>query len=643
LLLEKHRESKAIILEKLERLADIADAVGMDSLARDIRHERLAKLENERFHLVVLGEFNHGKSTFVNAMLGTELLPTGITPTTAALNHVVYSETPTAMVLTKEGNTIDLPPAEVGEWLTVAGDKYENVQRVEIGFPSELLEGNITLVDTPGVNDLNEQRADITYGYVPRADAVIFLLDASQALKDSEREFLSSHVLEGSKDRLIFVLGKIDLLSEAEQDAVITYVKSGLKKLVDDPAVFPLSAKAWLDTRDPECGFPELLTYMERFLDTDRSQIVLDNAAVDAERTAALVQQNLGIKMHALGLDMDDLEKRVDDVRTQLVASKRQIDDLHVRIKAEIEAIKSQAQLALTDFAQRFAKVIPHEIDRVDANDLKQYLGPFVQDKFKEWSEMQGLRVSRSLEKLAEEVITITNENVAEAFHTLSSRLGPSQTKVSIDTDSFMYDLGVYAVGALGTTVFLFVNTLAGGLLTLAAPVLAIVVKSKVSGDIKEQAKERAPGVILTAGEAMAPYFDECIDDFGERLRNFVTSAGVNLYKGITEVLEKTVQQRHDAHDAIAPLVQEVRDHSLEVAQLRIDLGKAREAIWADRGGTPGSQSDEPVVPEEMPMRQGPPPIPDDAGNIEAADIISEEDEETVPPPPDDETRKDLN
>ena len=642
MLLEKHRESKAIILEKLERLVDIADRAGMDSLARDIEHQRIPKLDNERFHLVVLGEFNHGKSTFVNAMLGTELLPTGITPTTAVLNHVVYSETARANVLKSDGERIELSASEAESWLTVAGGKHDDVQRVEIGYPSELLKGNITLVDTPGVNDLNEQRADITYGYVPRADAVIFLLDASQALKDSEREFLSSHVLEGSKDRLIFVLGKIDLLSKEEQDAVIGYVKTGLKKFVDSPVVFPLSAKDWLDTRDPESGFPALLQHLERFLDTDRSQIVLDNAAVDAERTAALVQQNLGIKMHALGLDMSDLSSRVADVRSQLVASKRQIDDLHIRIKAEIEAIKSQTQLALTDFAQQFARVIPHEIDRVDADDVKKYLGPFVQDKFKEWSERQGMQVSRSLERLAEEVITITNENVAEAFHTLSSRLGPSQTSVEIDTDSFMYDLGVYAVGALGTTVFLFVNTLAGGLLTLAAPVLAIVLKSKVAGDIKEQARERAPGVILSASETMAPFFDECIDDFGQRLRNFVTSAGVNLYKGITEVLEATIKQRQESQDVIAPLVKEVQDDSIEVVQIRLALQKSREAIWADRLAP--EATGEPVDPEVMPMKKGPPPIPSDAGTIEAADIISEEkDEDTPLPGSDDESRKDLN
>ncbi len=640
-MLEKHLDSKASILERLKRLAEIAEALGMQSLSNDIRHQRIQKLEGEQFHLVVLGEFNHGKSTFVNALLGTELLPTGITPTTATINHLVYADQPHAKALTMDGEEIELSPSEIAEWVTVAGAHSANVSRLEIGYPSEMLENNITLVDTPGVNDLNEQRADITYGYVPRADAVIFLLDAAQALKDSEREFLSSHVLEGSKDRLIFVLGKIDLLSDEEREAVTIYVRKGLSKFVEDPKVFPLSAKTWLDSRDPESGFPELLDYLDGFLDTDRAQIVLDNAAVDAERTAALVQQNLGIKLHALGLDMSDLEERVVEVKTHLDSSKRKIDDLHVRIDAEIEAIKSQVQLALADFTQHFARAIPHEIDRVDSDDLKQYLGPFVQDKFKEWSEMQGMRVSQALEKLAEQIIAVTNENVAEAFNSLSSRLGPSQTKVEIDTDSFMYDLGVYAVGALGTTVFLFVNTLAGGLLTLAAPILAIVIKSKVAGDIKEQAKERAPGVILEAGSAMGPFFDESINDFGDRLRNFVTTAGTNLYRGITEVLEKTIEQRREGHDAIAPLVEEVREQALEVATIAVELEKAREQIWDGRRRTPTS---EPIDAEPAPDATVPPEFIHDE-DIDSIELVDDDDvvEISEDESSEDESRKDLN
>ena len=206
-------ERKAAIRGVLVDLGAAAEAVGLHSVARDVREARLPKLDEERFTIVVLGEFNHGKSTFVNSLLGQDVLPTGITPTTASINHVVYAPNPTARVVFTSGESRNLDPSQLKEWVTVAGGHASEVAYVELGFPSELLTNNVVLVDTPGVNDLNEQRAEVTYGYVPRADAVVFLLDAGQALKDSEREFLRSRVLESARDRLIFVLGKMDLLN----------------------------------------------------------------------------------------------------------------------------------------------------------------------------------------------------------------------------------------------------------------------------------------------------------------------------------------------------------------------------------------------------------------------------------------------
>ena len=86
ILLDHHKSAKREIIARFQQLAEVADGVGMVTLARDIRTTRIPKLEAERFHLVVLGEFNHGKSTFVNAMLGDDILPTGITPTTASIS-----------------------------------------------------------------------------------------------------------------------------------------------------------------------------------------------------------------------------------------------------------------------------------------------------------------------------------------------------------------------------------------------------------------------------------------------------------------------------------------------------------------------------------------------------------------------------
>src|SRR4029078_11862827 len=137
--------------------------------------------------------------------------------------------------------------------------------------------------------------------------------------------------------------------------------------------------------------------------------------------------------------------------------------------------------------------------------------------------------------------IAVTNESVGEASAALASRLGRAETAVDIEVDSFKYDVGIYAVGALGTTMFIFVNALAGGLLTLAAPILAIVLKSKVAGDIREQAKERVPARGLKGADAMKTHVDKCIDDFGKRLSEFVSNAGNTLYKGINEILERTM------------------------------------------------------------------------------------------------------
>src|SRR6476659_7203490 len=136
--LEHHKQAKREIVARLQQLAELADAVGMITLARDIRTTRIPKLESERFHLVVLGEFNHGKSTFVNALLGADILPTGITPTTASINHVVWGERPEARVMMASGESKYIEPTQLKEWVTVAGGRASEVSYVDLGYPSDL-------------------------------------------------------------------------------------------------------------------------------------------------------------------------------------------------------------------------------------------------------------------------------------------------------------------------------------------------------------------------------------------------------------------------------------------------------------------------------------------------------------------------
>jgi GTP-binding protein EngB required for normal cell division len=583
-LLGQQRRTKDAIVTQLAALAALARDAGMTTLASDIEVARIPKVQNERFHLVVLGEFNHGKSTFVNALLGEEVLPAGITPTTAAINHVVWADVPRAEARLIDGSALRIEPTAIADWVTVAGSRSHDVRYVEVGYPADILRNNVVLVDTPGVNDLNEQRADITYGYVPRADAVIFLLDAGQALKDSEREFLASRVFERTRERLIFVLGKIDLLSDKERDDVLAYAREGLAQLVDDPVIYAVSARRHLHGDAEASGMKALLDYLARFLDTDRATLVLDNAAADGARTAAYLQQNLGVKLRAYDLDLAELEERVAKVKQQLDTSKKNLDELHGRITAECAAVKSQVNLDLDQFARTFVRVLPEQVDEVDADDVRTYLAAFIEDRFRAFAELEGDKIASMLEHLAEEVIAVTNENVKDASAAVANRLAPDDTAVAIDIDSFKYDLAIYSVGALGTGVFLFVNSVAGGLLTLAAPILAIVLKSKIAGDIREQAKERAPEAIMRACDAIRPHFDRCVDDFGNRLSEFVTSAGTALYRGITEILDRTVAERRDKQGQLAPLRTAVSEQAAAVAEIRRALNVARTQVWNTGG-----------------------------------------------------------
>jgi small GTP-binding protein len=573
--------SKEQVLGGLRELAALAGEIGMRSLQSDIEGTRIPKLTDERFHLVVLGEFNHGKTTFVNALLGQELLPVGITPTTATLNHIVYSDEPWAVAVLDSGERVKVAPAALAEWLTVEGQNARLARVVEVGYPAEVLRDRVTLVDTPGVNDINEQRAEITYGYIPRADAVVFLLDATQVLKESERTFLTQRILKRSREKLLFVVNKIDLLTPEEADACLAYAREHLGALVGESDVFPLSARQAARGHVGGSGFAEFSAHLRRFLVDDRGRVLLDNAIADGARTAAYLQQNLGIKRRSLTLALDELQARIDRVRVRLEGTRASVRAQQERIRAESAAIKAKARLDLEAFVQGFADGIGGQIDKATGDDVRRYLEDYIKDKFKEWAEAEGDEIAALLEALAEEIIQVTNENVRGVMETLGTQLGAA-TKVAIDVDLFKYDLATLALGAFGTTIFLFVNTLVGGLLTFAAPVLAIVLKERAAGEMKAQAKLQAPQVIRAAGNALGPRFDAAIDGFADRLADFVVQAGETLERGISEILDQALRERKASAEDRTVREREIDAQAARLAEVQRALEATRQALWEE-------------------------------------------------------------
>ena len=99
MMLDAFRDKSRDLASALDTLGKLAAEVGAKSLSERVARDLVRKLREDRFHLVVVGEFNHGKTSFVNALLGRQALPTGVTPTTATIHHIRYSEEPKATIV----------------------------------------------------------------------------------------------------------------------------------------------------------------------------------------------------------------------------------------------------------------------------------------------------------------------------------------------------------------------------------------------------------------------------------------------------------------------------------------------------------------------------------------------------------------
>ncbi len=581
---------KAAIRGVLADLAKAAEAAGLPSVARDVLETRLPKLDDERFTIVVLGEFNHGKSTFINALLGGPVLPTGITPTTAVLSHITQGAKIGAAIVLDSGERKTIDVKKLADWLTVeglagkapAGEGVHHVGELD-AHPRPILDDRVTIVDTPGVNDINEQRAEITYGYLPRADAAVFLLDATQILSASERQFLEERILRSSRDRLLFVVAKADLLDAAELEETLAFARKHLAAIVPEPVVLPVSARRALAGDSEGSGLPAVVAELGATVANERRRLLLDNALGDATRLSAFVRQSLAIRRKSFELPMDELESRIGRAKDKLRSGQKALETAAETIRAETAALKARVRQDLADFTAEFRARLPNDIDAVEGADVQKYLSFFVQDTWKAWTEAEGELIAAELDRLAEQIIQVTNENIREVAQNVSGELGPSDTKVPIVVDTLKYDASVFALGALGTTVFLFVNSMVGGVLALSAPVLAFILKGRVTAEIKAEAREQAPRAVDRVAALVGPKLDELVDGFGARLLEFVAQAGDALGRGIAEVLDRARTERQargvasDSSVDVASVDAAVKN----VRALDERIADIRQRVWA--------------------------------------------------------------
>lgn len=586
-------QTKTELMGALRELADLCRDAGARSLHERLVTDRLPRLEEERAVLVVLGEFNHGKTTFVNALLGGAVLPTGITPTTALIHEVKHGDEPRAALVRRPPETkmderarpIAGPREEIpfGQLVDlVSGGKIDpnDALRVEIEYPAELLRDRVTLVDTPGVNDLNLQRAEITYGYVPRADGVVFLLDSGQILKESERRFLRERLLGAGRDRIIFAINKADLLTERERAEVMEYATRQIEALVPGAPVMFLSATKALAGDREASGLDALLGRLGSLLGNDRLRMIVDYAADEGLRVGEILGRGLAVRRRALSMGSDELARRTKALEDDIDKARTQVEKRRARIDEEVAALKAVVARDLETFTNEYAAAVRLEVEKSSAEDIRKYLPGFIEETWRRWLEGEAKTVGEKLEALADEMIAIVNEDARDAGAQLKSFLGEGAAQMDVKVDTLAYDVSVFALGALGMGVAVAVNLAAGAVLTVAAPVLAMFFKERVDAEVKRRAMDAAPEAVRAVSAKVGPELQATIERFGEKLSDFVGAASEELRRSMLEVLTATREAQAEAVEGEAPQTQPVDAMIARQQALKTTIERLRSQVW---------------------------------------------------------------
>jgi cellulose synthase operon protein C len=208
------------LLHELRRAARELDRVDLVSAVEAIAVERERPLR-----VAVVGEFNAGKSTFLNALLSEDVAPTGVLPTTATLHWVAWAEDPFARIVVQGAPDRVVPHGELKATLAALREAAAKVYRVFIYAPIERLK-RVEILDTPGFNAPDPDHLAAARQAFDEAHVAIWLLDATHAMKETERRVLAE--IQGLGVPVQILANKADRLKPHEQDAVLAHVRESL-------------------------------------------------------------------------------------------------------------------------------------------------------------------------------------------------------------------------------------------------------------------------------------------------------------------------------------------------------------------------------------------------------------------------------
>ncbi|HET7478085.1 MAG TPA: dynamin family protein [Rubrobacteraceae bacterium] len=408
----------------------------------------------ELFLLVIVGEFNSGKSAFINALLGAEVATEGVTPTTDRITLLRHADEP------------------------VERERREGI--LEKGYPSEFLR-EIAIVDTPGTNAIIRHHEELSRGFVPRSDLVLFVTSAERPLTESERGYLE--LIRDWGKKILLVVNKVDLLNGEENvEKVRTFIQDGIRSMLGlTPPIFFVSAllarKAKAATSDIErnallkaSGFAEIEEYVTDLLDEEgRVRLKLESPLGVVEEMIRRYSNSVEERMDLLEEDFktsENVEAQLgvykEDMQRDFEARLAEIDNVILRmhergdewLEENIRLMNIRELMSQQRVQDRFQKEVVGDTEELIDERVQELIDWMVDRNLKQWRGIVEYVNRRREAKYDEHVIGDVGDNFEYNRGQILNSVGKNATNVvrGYDRERESQKLAVSIQGAVAQT-----------------------------------------------------------------------------------------------------------------------------------------------------------------------------------------------